>query len=102
LKPTAYLVNVGRGGIVDETALAEALDGARLAGAALDVTSPEPPLPSNPLLSLSHPDRLLLSPHLAWASVESRHRCLDEVALNLQSWQEGGNRNRLDLAGEPG
>lgn len=96
MKPTAYLVNVGRGGIVDESALAAALDGGRLAGAALDVTLPEPPEPTNPLLRLSHPERLLLSPHVAWASVESRRRCLDEVLLNLESWREGGRRNRLD------
>jgi glycerate dehydrogenase len=96
MKPTAYLVNVGRGGIVDESALAEALDGGRLAGAALDVTLPEPPLPDNPLLKLARPERLLLSPHVAWASVESRHRCLDEVALNLQAWLGGTRRNRVD------
>lgn len=96
MKPTAYLVNVGRGGIVDETALADALDAGKLAGAALDVTLPEPPLPGNPLLSLRHPERLLLSPHVAWASVESRHRCLEEVGLNLVSWLEGGRRNRVD------
>lgn len=96
MKPSAYLVNVGRGGIIDEPALAEALDGNRLAGAALDVTLPEPPVPDNPLLHLAQPHRLLLSPHVAWASIESRHRCLDEVALNLQSWLSGEKRNRLD------
>ena len=96
MKPTAYLVNVGRGGIVDEAALAEALDGGRLAGAALDVTLPEPPLKENPLLNLARPERLLLSPHVAWASVESRHRCLDEVVLNLEAWVAGTRRNRVD------
>jgi len=96
MKPSAYLVNVGRGGIVDEAALTRALDGGRLAGAALDVTAPEPPEPGNPLLALREPQRLVLSPHLAWASVESRNRCLDEVELNLASWLEGGRRNRLD------
>jgi len=96
MKPTAYLVNVGRGGIVDESALAEALDSAAIAGAALDVTLPEPPLPENPLLALKHPERLVLSPHLAWASVESRNRCLDEVELNLKAWLAGERRNRLD------
>lgn len=96
MKPNAYLVNVGRGGIIDEPALAQALDAGTLAGAALDVTLPEPPLRSNPLLSLRHPERLLLSPHLAWASVESRNRCLDEVELNLRAWLNGERRNRLD------
>jgi lactate dehydrogenase-like 2-hydroxyacid dehydrogenase len=96
MKPGAYLVNVGRGGIVDEAALARALDAGRIAGAALDVTLPEPPLPDNPLLHLAQPDRLVLSPHVAWASVESRMRCLDEVEENLRSWVAGGRRNRLD------
>lgn len=96
MKPTAYLVNVGRGGIVDEAALARCLDAGAIAGAALDVTLPEPPVADNPLLALSHPERLVLSPHLAWASVEARNRCLDEVELNLQVWMEGGRRNRVD------
>ena len=96
MKPRAYLINVGRGGIIDEPALARALDSGALAGAALDVTLPEPPEPGNPLLSLAHPERLVLSPHLAWASVEARNRCLDEVGLNLQSWVDGTRRNRLD------
>jgi glycerate dehydrogenase len=96
LKPGAYLVNVGRGGIVDETALAAALDAGTLAGAALDVTLPEPPLPGNPLLHLVHPHRLVLTPHLAWASIEARNRCLVEVSLNLQAWHGGARRNRLD------
>ena len=96
MKPTAYLVNVGRGGIVDEAALAVALDAGTLAGAALDVTLPEPPLPGNPLLGLAHPERLVLSPHLAWASIEARNRCLVEVAANLRAWTAGERRNRLD------
>jgi glycerate dehydrogenase len=96
MKPSAYLVNVGRGGIVNEAALARALDAGTIAGAALDVTLPEPPETSNPLLALRHPERLVLSPHLAWASVESRNRCLDEVELNLQAWLDGERRNRVD------
>jgi glycerate dehydrogenase len=96
MKPTAYLVNTGRGGIVDEAALARALDQGTLAGAALDVTLPEPPLPTNPLLSLAHPEHLVLSPHVAWASIESRQRCLAEVEENLWSWLQGGRRNRVD------
>lgn len=96
MRPSAYLLNLGRGGIVDEAALARALDEGTIAGAALDVTLPEPPARDNPLLSLKHPHRLVLSPHVAWASVESRNRCLDEVELNLESWRDGGRRNRLD------
>ncbi|MEI8094706.1 MAG: NAD(P)-dependent oxidoreductase [Spirochaetales bacterium] len=96
MRASAYLVNVGRGGIVDERALALALDRGELAGAALDVTLPEPPLADNPLLRLKRPERLVISPHLAWASVEARNRCLVEVGLNLQAWLDGERRNRLD------
>lgn len=96
MKPSAYLVNVGRGGILDEAALAATLDAGGLAGAALDVTLPEPPNATNPLLALEHPERLILSPHVAWASVESRNRCLDEVEANLQAWLAGTRRNRVD------
>ena len=96
MKPSAYLVNVGRGGIVDEAALARALDAGTIAGAALDVTLPEPPVASNPLFALQRPERLVVSPHLAWASIEARNRCLAEVGLNLQAWLDGQRRNRLD------
>lgn len=71
MKPTALLVNVARGGMVDEAALAEALDAGRLAGAALDVFAHEPMEPGNPLLKVREPDRLLLSPHNAWSSDEA-------------------------------
>jgi len=96
MKKNAVLINVGRGGIVDEAALAKALDGGFIAGAALDVMLPEPPLNNNPLLSLKHSHRLVLSPHLAWASVEARNRCLEEVQQNLAAWLRGERRNRLD------
>lgn len=74
MKPSALLVNVARGGIVDEAALAEALDDGRIAGAALDVFSSEPVKADNPLLALRDPYRLLASPHNAWATGRSdRH-----------------------------
>lgn len=96
MKPGALLVNTGRGGIVDEAALAEVLDSGHLGGAALDVLEQEPPSPDNPLLRLQHPDRLLLTPHTAWASVEARRRCLHEVYLNVQAFAAGQTRNRVD------
>jgi phosphoglycerate dehydrogenase-like enzyme len=65
LKPTAYLVNVARGAFIDEDALADALDAGRLAGAALDVLTEEPPDPANRLLA--HP-QALVTPHSAWSS----------------------------------
>lgn len=83
MKPSAFLVNMGRGGIVDETALAEAVDEGRIAGAALDVFEKEPVESSNPLLRLKHPERLLVSPHIAWASVEARNRLVGMIADNI-------------------
>lgn len=96
MKKTALLLNLGRGGIVDEQALAQALDDGQLGGAALDVMRPEPPAADNPLFRLKHPERLLVTPHVAWASVESRHRCLDEVEKNIEAFLGGEKRNRVD------
>lgn len=85
MKPTAYIVNMGRGGIVDETALAEAIDSGKIAGAALDVFSVEPVPSDSPLMHLEHPERVLFSPHIAWASVEARQRLVDMVADNISA-----------------
>jgi D-3-phosphoglycerate dehydrogenase len=70
MKPTAYLINTARGALIDETALAEALNQGRLAGAALDVFEPEPPAPSSPLLSGQLAMRTLITPHVAGMSPE--------------------------------
>ncbi|MEP7206049.1 MAG: C-terminal binding protein [Casimicrobiaceae bacterium] len=69
MKPTAFLVNTSRGGIIDQEALVAALRGRQIAGAGLDVTDPEPPAPDDPLLRL---DNVILTPHVAWYSEESR------------------------------
>lgn len=83
MKRSAFLLNMGRGGIVDETALAEALDCGSIAGAALDVYVTEPLPADSPLLHMAHPERLRLTPHTAWASVEARHRLADGIAENI-------------------
>jgi glycerate dehydrogenase len=100
MKPGSLLVNCGRGGIVDEAALAYRLGmGDRASGrpgaAALDVLWPEPPAVDNPLFGVSG-ERLLLSPHVAWSAVEARQRVVNECALNLAAWLDGRRRNRVD------
>lgn len=84
MKPTAYLVNTGRGGIAVEADLARALDEGLLAGAALDVYVKEPLPLDSPLMKLQHPERLLLSPHIAWYSTEARARLAHEMAENIR------------------
>lgn len=94
MKPDALLVNTARGGIVDEPALADALRSGRLGGAGVDVLSLEPPREGNVLLAPDIPN-LILTPHIAWASRQSRQRLLDEVALNIRTFARGGARNRI-------
>ena len=84
MKPAAYLINMGRGGIVDEQALADAIDAGTIAGAGLDVFVTEPMPMDNPLLHVRHPERLSLAPHVAWASVEARQRLVDLIAENIR------------------
>ncbi|HQK99597.1 MAG TPA: D-2-hydroxyacid dehydrogenase [Smithellaceae bacterium] len=86
MKPTAYLLNMGRGGIVDEKALAQALDENRLAGAALDVLSAEPMSADNPLLKVQNKEKLFLTPHIAWASREARNRLISRTAANIKTF----------------
>lgn len=83
MRPSAVLVNVARGGIVDEAAVASALNEGRLAGYGTDVF-PEEPLPADsPLWQVKDPTRLLLTPHYAWASAEARDRLADAIAQHI-------------------
>jgi glycerate dehydrogenase len=97
MKPTAILVNGARGGIVDEQALAEALREKRIRGAAVDVLTTEPPVDGNPLLDGEFPN-LLVTPHIAWASVEARQRILDQTAENITSFKHGVKLRVVELA----
>lgn len=83
MKPTAYVVNMGRGGIIDEQALADAVDGGVIAGAALDVFAVEPLPADSCFLKVAHPERFSLAPHVAWASVEARERLVGMIADNI-------------------
>lgn len=92
MKKGACLLNLARGGIVDETALCAALKSGRLAGAASDVLSAEPPPASHILLKAPN---ILLTPHMAWASIEARQRLVSEIYLNIQAFLKGKKRNRI-------
>ena len=83
MKSTAYIVNMGRGGIIDEAALAEAIDGGWIAGAGVDVFTAEPLPADNPLLNVRNRNRLILTPHIGWASIEARERLVAMIADNI-------------------
>ena len=86
MKPSAILINVARGGIGDEQALAAALDAGTIAGAGLDVFEHEPIEVGNPLLAVKEPDRLLLSPHNAWSPVEAVKVLVRCIAENIEKF----------------
>lgn len=84
MRPSAILVNMGRGAIVDEAALACAVDDGVIAGAGLDVFVVEPIPEDHPYLLMQHPERLSLAPHVAWGSVEARNRLVKMIADNIK------------------
>src|SRR5690606_22211720 len=88
MKPSAFLINTARGGLVDEQALAEALRSGHLGGAATDVLTEEPPRHGNPLLAPDIP-RLIVTPHSAWGSAEPRQRILGQLRDNAQAFFAG-------------
>jgi len=94
MKPSAFLINTARGGLVDEPALAGALKTGVIAGAAVDVLSSEPPDPANPLLDPGVPN-LIVTPHMAWASGEAQQVLADQVVDNIDAFLAGAPTNRL-------
>jgi glycerate dehydrogenase len=104
LPADAMLINTSRGPIVDEGALLETMRAGRLGGVGLDVLEKEPPAPNHPLLDPFAPwtGRLLVTPHLAWGTVEARQRLAAVVAQNLAAFQAGQLRNRVELGSTPG
>ena len=93
MKGSAYLINVGRGPIVNDADLAKALNEGEIAGAGLDVLTTEPMPADNPLLAIKDSNKLVITPHNAWATYEARVRLLDEIYNNLNSFINGEERN---------
>lgn len=86
MKKSAILINTGRGGIIKEKDLAQALNKEMISGAAVDVFESEPIEKDNPLLSLKNPSRVLFSPHIAWASIEARKNLLNGILKNIEEF----------------
>lgn len=93
MKKTAILVNVARGPVVDTQALYDALTNDQIAAAGLDVLEKEPMAKDNPLGKIQDSTKLIITPHMAWASVESRTRLVQEVYKNIEAFLNGENRN---------
>lgn len=96
MKPSAFLINTARGALVDQESLIGALREGRLAGAALDVLTQEPPSADHPIiLAAQELTNLLVTPHCAWSAREARQRLLDEVVENILAFTKGQDRNRV-------
>ena len=93
MKSEAILLNLGRGPIINEDALTRALKENWIAGAGLDVLTAEPMLPTNPLYEIKDSTKLIITPHIAWATVEARQRVTDEVYKNIEAYFNGDERN---------
>lgn len=93
MKKTAYLINVARGPVVNNDDLYTALEEGYIAGAGLDVLEKEPIQPENPLGKLKDSTKLIITPHMAWASTEARIRLVEEVAKNIEAFLNGRDRN---------
>ncbi len=93
MKPSAFLVNTGRGPLVNEQALADALNEGRIAGAGIDVLDQEPPRYESPLFGAKN---CSITPHIAWATLAARQRLIDSTVENLEAFLRGETRNRVN------
>jgi len=94
MKPTAFLINTSRGPLVDETALAKALNDGKIAGAGLDVVSTEPVSPDNPLMQARN---CYITPHIAWATFSARQRLLNTAVDNVKAFLNGASQNVVNF-----
>ena len=95
MKDTAVLINTARGGLVDSQALADALRNRNIAAAAIDVLPQEPPVNGDPLLDYEG-DNLIITPHIAWGTLQARQNAIDELTANVRAFLDGERRNRVD------
>lgn len=93
MKKSAILINVARGPVVNDQDLHDALVNGEIQAAGLDVTGTEPMKVSNPLSKIMDSRKLFITPHLAWASVEARNRCVSETCRNIEAFIKGESRN---------
>jgi len=90
MKSSAYIINTGRGGLINEQDLADALNNGKIAGAGLDVLSTEPPLADNPLLNAKN---CIITPHIAWATIAARKRLMKIAVENVKAYIDGNQQN---------
>lgn len=95
MKNDAILINVARGAVCDEAAIADAILEGKLGGAGIDVYSKEPFSEDHPIARIAGLDNVILTPHMAWGSYEARVRCCEEIALNIEAFLRGEKRNRI-------
>ncbi len=96
MKPSAILINVARGAVTDETALVNAIEEGRLGGIGIDVYSKEPYPADHAYHRISHLPNVCLTPHMAWGGYETRVRLMNEISQNIDAFQKGTRRNRVD------
>lgn len=96
MKNDAILVNVARGAVTNEEDVANAILENKIGGFATDVYSVEPFPADHPMAKIAHCENAMLTPHMAWGTLEARVRCLEEIIQNIESFLDGGKRNRVN------
>jgi lactate dehydrogenase-like 2-hydroxyacid dehydrogenase len=97
MKPTAFLINAGRGGIINEPDLVEAINQNVIAGAGLDVYEREPMIKDSPIFKVKYPEKLILTPHVAWTSVEARKLLIERIVANIAYFLDVELKNSKSL-----